>query len=457
MSEADTTGARLDLPLVPLGQGSHDRPLGQQWLAIMALAVAAGLVFRLMMPGQIQFHGDEKYTFDHVVDVLRGGPWPSHGMAMSIGGPNPGMSVWIFILLGFIAPPSTPPDLSRIIAVVNILALGAFLAFILVGVPRREREPWLWGLALWAVNPAAVTYDRKIWPPCVLSIFVVAMLAGWRYRRKWIGSFAFAFVTVIGGQIHPTAAFLGAVIFAWTMFDDRWSFRFTGLFAGGILGFLPAATWVLSYYEKGNSLHKLRLPFLKFYELWFTQPFGFGVDYTLGPVEFPHFLQWPLIDGKPTDIVLFLHLFLALLVAGLLFLAARRFLAGGISPRAWPRWLFLGETMGGRLVRAAFWGFGTILTLLTVRGGGLYPHYLIVITPLMALWVALLVTFNDGGQLRERGRIVLSVLCLCGALITTAQFAYIDAVGNIMGEFGPSWSWQQAQPVPPKIVPRRSD
>jgi len=55
------------------------------------------------------------------------------------------------------------------------------------------------------------------------------------------------------------------------------------------------------------------------------------------------------------------------------------------------RWLLLGETPAGQIVRAAFFGFGTILTLLTVRGGGLYAHYMIVLTPIMTPWVGLLV------------------------------------------------------------------
>ena len=84
-------------------------------------------------------------------------------------------------------------------------------------IPRGRREPWLWALALWAVNPLAVVYERKIWPPSVLPIFFVAMLCGWWYRRHWLGSFLFALVATIAGQIHPTAAFLAVAILAWTL------------------------------------------------------------------------------------------------------------------------------------------------------------------------------------------------------------------------------------------------
>ena len=39
------------------------------------------------------------------------------------------------------------------------------------------------------------------------------------------------------------------------------------------------------------------------------------------------------------------------------------------------------------------------------------------------------------------------------AVLVNQVFAYIDAKGNIRGEFGPSYEWQQAQPVPPPIEP----
>jgi hypothetical protein len=442
----------LERPLPPIIAASRDGEIGAGWLAILAFAIAAGIVFRLFLPGDIEFHGDEKFTLDNVLAVLNGGPWPARGMTMSIGGPNPGMSVWIFIALGLLGRPETPPDLAEAVQILNVVALVAFLAFVLSAVARREREPWLWALALWAVNPLAVIYERKIWPPSVLPIFVVGMLVGWWYRRHWLGSFCFALIAMVAGQIHPTGAFLGLVLLIWTLVDDRRAFRPTGLIAGAVVGFLPALTWAMSYFQQGNKLNQLRLPFLTFYGRWFTEPFGFGADHTLGPVEFPRFLGWPELAGRPTYLVLLLHVAIATIAVGLLAWGAVRFYRSGQFSL---RWLFLGETPGGRIVRAAFWGFGTILTLLTIRGGGLYPHYLIVIAPIMTLWVALLAAFSDGGQLRTRSRTVLSALCACDAMIVLLLFSYIHTVGDIHGEFGPSWAWQQQQPIPPVIVPTR--
>ncbi len=418
---------------------------------VVGAALVAGVVFRLFYPGAIEFHSDEQFSFDHVMAVLNGGPWPPFGMTMSIGGPNAGMSVWIFILLGYLSHPETPVDLARAVQILNIAALGAFVVFILRAIPRAQREPWLWAAALWAVNPLAVVYERKIWPPCTLPIFMVGMIAGWWYRRTWLGSFAFAFIAVLCGQIHPTATFLGAVIFLWTLVGDwptyRWrSFRITGLIAGGIVGVLPALNWFLAYHQAGaTKLNKLRFPFLTFYGRWFSEPFGFGTDHTLGPVVFPDFLAWPEWNGRPIWLGLVLHLLLAVIALLVLTLSAwrlanrRRFSLRGI---------LLGESPAGLLVRAAFFGFGTILTLLTITGGGLYPHYLVVIAPIMMLWLALVVAYTDGGTIASRGRALLSTICVIDGAIVVLLFAYIHAVGDIRGEFGPSWEWRQQQTVP---------
>jgi hypothetical protein len=70
---------------------------------------------------------------------------------------------------------------------------------------------------------------------------------------------------------------------------------------------------------------------------------------------------------------------------------------------------------------------------------------MIVIAPLMTLWVALLAAFADGGALRDNGRRILATLCMLDAVIVVLLFSFIHTVGDIRGEFGPSWEYQQSQ------------
>ena len=61
------------------------------------------------------------------------------------------------------------------------------------------------------------------------------------------------------------------------------------------------------------------------------------------------------------------------------------------------RTVILGSDAAGLLVHSTLIGYGILLTLLMIRGAGLHRHYLVVAAPIMALWVARLALFADGG------------------------------------------------------------
>ena len=98
------------------------------------------------------------------------------------------------------------------------------------------------------------------------------------------------------------------------------------------------------------------------------------------------------------------------------------------------------------MIRAVFFGFGKILTLLSTTGGGLYPHYLIVATPIMMLWLVSLTAYADGGVIGNAGRGALTMLCVLEGALVISLLTYVHEVGNIYGEFGPSWEWQMNAP-----------
>jgi hypothetical protein len=90
-----------------------------------------------------------------------------------------------------------------------------------VGRAQREREPWLWAAALVAVNPYAVLMHRKIWPPSALPVFCLMPLAGWFYRdRRW-GAFAWGLGGMLAAQIHVGGLFFFAGLSAWTLVAPR--------------------------------------------------------------------------------------------------------------------------------------------------------------------------------------------------------------------------------------------
>ena len=108
-------------------------------------AVAAGIVLRVLYPLDIEFKADERWTFDQVRAALAGGTWLWSGMPTSIGGLNPGASLWVFIPLGWLFGADTPPQLARGVQCMNCAALIALVLFAWRSVRADEREPWYLG------------------------------------------------------------------------------------------------------------------------------------------------------------------------------------------------------------------------------------------------------------------------------------------------------------------------
>lgn len=341
-------------------------------LIMTVAAVAAGLVLRLSYPLDIEFKADERWTFEQVRAALSGGSWLWSGMPTSIGGLNPGASLWVFIPLGWLFGADTPPQLARGVQCMNSAALIALVLFALRSVRENDREPWFWAVALWAVNPVAVILERKIWPPSVLPLFTVAIIAAWWGRRGNIGSFLFALLSVLAAQ-------------------------------------------------------------------------------TLGAAQFGEFLTMPILGGTRTYLVALLHVWLAALAIYLYWRAGRSILMLG-PPSL--RTVILGNGSAGLLVHSTLIGYGILLTLLTIRGAGLHRHYLVVAAPIMALWVARLALFADGGLLRATGRLALAGLCVGGALVSASLLHFIHAKQIIGAEFGATWAAQQSglAPLAPTLV-----
>src|SRR5262249_27470875 len=150
---------------------------------------------------------DEAWTFERARDddPRQGIPWL--GMDSSVRLPNPGMSLWVFMALRGLSGAEDPPALTRAVQLANSLALVLLVAFVWRHVPPAQREAWLWAAALVAVNPMAVLFHRKLWPPCVLPLFSLAALWGWWLRGRPWPAFAWGLVGACLGQIHMAGFF----------------------------------------------------------------------------------------------------------------------------------------------------------------------------------------------------------------------------------------------------------
>ena len=179
-----------------------------KWAAAgVLLALVLGVGLRFVWPDDIEYKPDEIYTFTRTKSFLAGnavdpGISPWLGMPTSKGFANPGMSLWVFYAIGAVFGAETPPALARGVQACNVAALLLLAVFAWRAFTGREREWWLWAAALAAVNPFAVIFERKIWPPSVLPLLMLLFLMSWRCRATRWGALLWGATGTVAGQIH---------------------------------------------------------------------------------------------------------------------------------------------------------------------------------------------------------------------------------------------------------------
>jgi hypothetical protein len=420
---------------------------GAPWAtAGLILAIAIGVSLRLIWPEDIEYKGDELWTFERVRAVLSGASWPWIGMATNIVVVrHSAVSVWIFVGLGKLFAVRTPPELATAVQIFNITAIIGFVAFAKFAIAAARREPWYWAAALWALNPLAIIFERKIWPPCVLTPFTVALMASWWYRHRPLSAFAWGALGAAIGQVYTPAWLLTLALVLWTLLYDRRSVHWPAWLLGNFAAGWPAIPWVLDVFQHGgDAALKLRLfPLIHYFTRWVTQPFGLGIEYLLGAQDMRSYLAGPLIAGNQTYLMGLVSVVLALMLLAVAINVARR-LRHGTRPSA--RDILIGHDNEGVLLRAAFWGYGGLLTLVTWLGPDSHRHYLIVVVPLMALWVARTVFWCDWNRLGGP-RAILTAMCIAQGAASLGLLYYIHVKQTIAGEYGPTWRWQQNEPI----------
>lgn len=410
------------------------------WALGLSVALVLGAVLRLVWVEDMEYKYDECWTFWQTQGLFGQNDSPWLGLYTSTGIRNPGMSVWVFIALAKLVHATEPTELARAVQVCNVLALGLLAWFAVRVVPREQREPWLWAVALAAVNPLTVGFHRKIWPPSVLPLLMVIVLIGWWYRERRSGAFVWAALTILMGQIHPSGFFLALAFFLWALLFDRRRVAWLGWFTGSAVGTLPMIPWfyylLTNPYVSSPDRNWKRIAEGKFWIRWVTEPFGLGLDYSLYE-DFPRFLEYPAVAGVPTYLVGVLH---ALVVAVMVYVFGRGlYLLWCDRSRLRERWI--GRSSDTAFTQAAaLWGFGLLLTFSCLH---LHRHYMIVLFPLEFLWLARLMlaapTGADGAEpaVFRPGRALLAGLFLAQFLITLNFLGYIHANGGTTsGDYG---------------------
>ena len=212
----------------------------------LALALICGGILRWVWIEDMEWKNDEQWTYRMSQEVGRTRPWPSVGMPTSLKFPNPGLSVWIFVPIGRMA--KTPTSMARVVVLLNMIGLIGFAGAVRAYLPPREREPWIWGLALQAVSPYAIRLSRKIWPPSILTPLLLLLWISHRYRLARWGAFTWGLVGALIGQVHLSGWFVAMGLAIGTVVAEcrgslprsrYWHFWLLG----SVLGLISALPW----------------------------------------------------------------------------------------------------------------------------------------------------------------------------------------------------------------------
>ncbi|MDX1994846.1 MAG: glycosyltransferase family 39 protein [bacterium] len=212
----------------------------------LILLLAAGL--RMGQPGITEFKRDEANLSLLALDLANGRAFPLLGIGSSVGIPNAPFNAYILAIPYWFS--SSPLIATQFIGLLNVLAV--LLVYVLA---RRYAGIWAAFIAalVYAVNPWAVIFSRKIWAQDMLPLFflltLMAGLLGFYERKRW-AQWAFLPLLAITGQIH-----YGAFVI------------------------LPAALWLL--WIGRRHLHAVVLVGLVL-AVVLTLPYVFGVVQALG-------------------------------------------------------------------------------------------------------------------------------------------------------------------------------
>jgi hypothetical protein len=390
---------------------------------LVAIAILIGALLRFAYPLDIEYKQDESFMFCAAQNVGRTEPWPAVGLPSGGGVRNPPLSIWSFVAAARLFRATDPVKLAMIVAGAAVAATLVLALMAVLVIDEKEKPAWLWGIALACVNPNQVQLQRKIWAQSLFPIFSAVFLWAWFCRRNAFAAFLWGGLGVVLGQIHLSGFFFAVAVALWTGWSERRQPRWkmwTAWVAGSVAGCMPMIPWLRYLLKAGltetrpetRAVHLLMLQ-LKFWVLWIADSSGLGMNWSLGMKDYLIFLRNP--------VVALAHVIAGLTLAVVLFVVVRSWLPANRGEMS---------DSTGLLNSAAFWGFGTLMTL---AGAVIQRHYLIVAFPLVSVWFA-----RYARQLGKSGTALLGLAWLSQLTISVAFLMYIHANRGARGDYGPT-------------------
>ena len=172
-------------------------------IAALLLVLAAAVFVRLYRLDAVEFFHDEAMVSMMAQEMADGQTFPLQGILSSVGIPNPPSSIYVMAVP--FALTSDPVVATGFVALLNVLGVG-----LLWGIARKEFgfiAALVAGL-VFAFNPWAILYSRKIWAQDYVNPFLLLALTAalWGYRdgKRW-GQLLALPLMLFAMQIHFSA------------------------------------------------------------------------------------------------------------------------------------------------------------------------------------------------------------------------------------------------------------
>ena len=386
----------------------------------------------------MEWKADEILMFEKAMKIINWQELPMLGLQSGVGFANPGLGVWIFSLMAIIA--KTPPQMVRIIQLMNILSILFFYLFIISHIKKERQAPWLWGLGLFCISPLAILFSRKIWAQDILPFFSFFVFFSHWYRRKALGAFSWGLLGALIGQIHMSGFLYAFALVSYSIIIDLKNKHFdlklwSVWFLGSIIGLIPLIPWLIhiATHTVSSNYSPINILGLNFFMHWFSTACGINLEYSLGHA-FWHFITWPILFGKQTYLMALSHLFL--LGCGLYaifewiwqkFSPSKKSVTQDISSsKKYPKlyeYLFSLGIVGG--------------IIFTLSGFHIPTHYLIILFPFPFIWLCLLF-------IQRKKMLFLIIICQLAISISFLNFIHTNG-GAILGDYGTVYRLQNYQ------------
>jgi len=212
-----------------------------EWIGlVLVLILAAGM--RLYRADSVEFYHDEAMVGMLAQEMAVGQTFPLQGIVSSVGIPNPPQTIYTVL------PPfwfsNNPVVVTGWVILLNIIGVGLLYV---VTLRQFGLRPALLAAAIYAVNPWAVMYSRKLWAQDYTSPFLLLSLLlaqlGFRDGKRWAQVLT-APVMLWGMQIH-FAAWALVPLFGWIMLAGRKRWRWRSLILSAILSLLVLTPFIL--------------------------------------------------------------------------------------------------------------------------------------------------------------------------------------------------------------------